>query len=107
MNTTSDIKISLHYGTPLWQNPEKITVAQKIENNKLCLHFLRRNQCRGRISVYCCSSNVQKLEKIGVPYIRILDITGGIYFSFFAIWNENMLRKRFGSLHLPKKLGTI
>ena len=44
VNTTSDIKISLHYGTPLWQNPEKITVAQKFENNKPGLHLLRQNQ---------------------------------------------------------------
>ena len=41
-----------------WQNPTKITLAQKFENH----------------------NDVEKVAKIGVPYFHILDITGGVYF---------------------------
>ena len=29
--------------------------------------------------------DLQKLAKIGMPFIRIFDITGGIYFNNFAL----------------------
>ena len=55
------------------QNPAEITLAEKFGNNKprLCLFW------QPIASWY---------PKIGVPYIHILHITGGIYFNLWNIY---------------------
>ena len=50
--------------------------------------------------------DVENFVKSGVPYICILDISAGVVFTLVFLQSgmseKNMLRKRFGSLHLPK-----
>ena len=53
-----------------WQNPVVINVVKKFENNKPCLHLVWQP-----IETL---HDIQKFAKSGVPYILILDITGGI-----------------------------
>ena len=67
--------------------------SAKFENNKPCLFLLWRS-----IQTLL---NVKKLAKSGVPYIPILDITGGIYYSSWFFQPENGLFFKF--LYLKKE----
>ena len=64
--------ITLWHST-FWQKPAQITVVKQFEKYKPSLHLFGQP-----IEVL---HDVQKLAKVRVPYIHILNIINGIYFS--------------------------